>query len=142
VDSTLYTTSGMLRTMELILGLEPMSQYDAAATPMYRAFTMKPTPAPFARREARVSITEMNGPGAPGAAASAAMNFEEADLTPELELNEILWKSVRGAGSIMPPPRRTAFVWTLKGDGRLTSNFKLRIKLEKGIACPTTATAR
>jgi len=116
VDSTLYTTSGMLRTMELILGLEPMSQYDAAATPMYRAFTMKPTPTPFARREARVSITEMNGPGAPGAAASAAMNFEEADLTPELELNEILWKSVRGAGSVMPPPRRTAFVWTLKGD--------------------------
>ena len=42
VDSTLYTTSGMLRTMELILGLPPMSQYDAAATPMYNAF--QPTP--------------------------------------------------------------------------------------------------
>ena len=38
VDSTLYTTSGVLRTMELILGLPPMSQYDAAATPMYNAF--------------------------------------------------------------------------------------------------------
>ena len=39
VDSTLYTTSGVLRTMELILGLPPMSQYDAAATPMYHAFS-------------------------------------------------------------------------------------------------------
>ena len=43
VDSTLYTTSGMLRTMELILGLPPMTQYDAAATPMYNAFTTSPT---------------------------------------------------------------------------------------------------
>ncbi len=42
VDSTLYTTSGMLRTMELILGLPPMSQYDAAATPMYNAFQTTP----------------------------------------------------------------------------------------------------
>ena len=42
VDSTLYTTSGMLRTIELILGLPPMSQYDAAATPMYGAFQATP----------------------------------------------------------------------------------------------------
>ena len=34
VDSTMYSTSSMLRTMELILGLEPMSQFDAAARPM------------------------------------------------------------------------------------------------------------
>ena len=46
VDSTLYTTSGMLRTMELILGMPPMSQYDAAATPFYRAFTMKASATP------------------------------------------------------------------------------------------------
>ena len=77
---------------------------------------MTPTPTPFARRDARVSLDEMNGPGAPGARRRRAMNFDEADLTPELELNEILWKSVRGADSVMPPPRRTAFVWTLKGD--------------------------
>ncbi len=38
IDSTPYTTAGMLRTVELILGLPPMSQLDAAATPMYNAF--------------------------------------------------------------------------------------------------------
>src|SRR5712692_7023563 len=47
VDSTLYTTSSMLRTIELLLGLPPMSQYDAAATPMYKAFGTKMDPAPF-----------------------------------------------------------------------------------------------
>ncbi len=42
VDSTMYSTSSMLRTMELILGLRPMSQFDAAARPMYNAFQKEP----------------------------------------------------------------------------------------------------
>jgi hypothetical protein len=110
VDSTLYTTSGMLRTMELVLGLPPMSQYDAAATPMYGAFVSSPTLTPFAKRAARVRLDEMNRAGAPGAEASARMNFEEADMTPEIELNEILWQSVHGASAIMPPPVHAAFI--------------------------------
>jgi len=114
VDSTLYTTSGMLRTMELILGLPPMSQYDAAATPMYAAFQPKPVLTPYVHREARVPLDEMNPVSAWGALASAAMNLEQADLAPEHELNEILWKSVRGADSPMPPPKRAAFVRPLR----------------------------
>lgn len=116
VDSTLYTTSGMLRTIELILGLPPMSQYDAAAAPMYGSFRKSPVMTTFARREARVRLDEMNRPGAPGAAESAAMNFEEADLIPELALNEILWRSVRGAQAVMPPPVHAAFVRPLGWD--------------------------
>ncbi|HYT32772.1 MAG TPA: alkaline phosphatase family protein, partial [Thermoanaerobaculia bacterium] len=110
VDSTLYTTSGMLRTMELILGLPPMSQYDAAAAPFYKAFQTKADPAPFAHLEARIPLDEMNDPAAPAAKASAAMNLDEADRAPEIALNEILWKSVRGEGSPMPPPVHAAFV--------------------------------
>jgi hypothetical protein len=110
VDSTLYTTSGMLRTMELILGLPPMSQYDAAATPMYGAFRREADPSPFTHRKARFPLDEMNDPAAPGAKESAAMNFTEADRTPELELNEILWKSVCGSDSSMPLPVHAAFV--------------------------------
>jgi YVTN family beta-propeller protein len=110
VDSTLYTTSGMLRTMELILGLPPMTQYDAAATPMYNAFTTTPTMTAFALRPARVKLDELNRAGAPGQAESARMNFTEADMTPELALNEILWQSIHGAGAVMPPPVRAAFV--------------------------------
>jgi len=110
VDSTLYTTSGMLRTIELILGLPPMSQYDAAATPTYAAFQNEPSLAPYSTREARVPLDEKNTADSWGAAASVAMNLEEADMAPELPLNEILWKAVRGADSPMPPPVRAAFV--------------------------------
>jgi YVTN family beta-propeller protein len=116
VDSTLYTTSGMLRTIELILGLEPMSQYDAAATPMYNAFQNRPTLTPYTALPARVPTTERNDWSAYGAKASLQMNLAEADLAPELELNEILWKSIKGAGSPMPPPRRAAFIRTVGGE--------------------------
>ena len=116
VDSTLYTTSGMLRTMELILGLPPMSQYDAAAMPMYNAFQAHPVSTPYAARPPRVPIDERNAANAWGSEASLAMNFVEADRTPEYELNEILWKSVRGAASPMPPPVRAGFVRVIADD--------------------------
>ena len=118
VDSALYTTSSMLRTIELALGLPPMSQYDAAAAPMYGAFRAQPDVAPFVRREARVPLDEPNAPDAPGAEASAAMDLDEADRAPEAELNEILWHSVRGADSRMPPPVHAAFVRPLEDDER------------------------
>jgi YVTN family beta-propeller protein len=116
LDSTLYTTSGVLRTMELILGLPPMSQYDAAATPMYLAFQPTPDLTPFSHRPARVSLEERNDWSSPGARASLAMNLRDADMAPELELNEILWQSVRGPSSVMPPPRRTGFIRPIGDD--------------------------
>ena len=116
VDSTLYTTSGVLRTMELILGLPPMSQYDAAATPMYNAFTTTPNLAPYTHLPARVPMDLKNDWNTPGAAASLRMNFSAPDLAPDLELNQIIWQAVRGRGSVMPPPRRTGFIRPIAGD--------------------------
>jgi YVTN family beta-propeller protein len=110
VDNTMYTTSGVLRTMELILGIPPMSQYDAAATPMYNAFQATPVLTPFVHLEPRISIDEKNAPTAWGAAASLRMDLEAADAAPERELNEIIWRSVKGPQSAMPPAVRTAFV--------------------------------
>ncbi len=110
VDSTLYTTSGMLRTMELILGLPPMSQYDAAATPMYGAFQATPVLTSFAHLDARVPLDEKNDQNAWGADASLRMNLTEADLAPERELNEILWRSIKGPHSPMPPTVRSAWI--------------------------------
>jgi DNA-binding beta-propeller fold protein YncE len=131
VDSTLYTTSGMLRTIELILGLPPMSQYDAAATPMYNAFQVQPVLMPYARREARVSFEEKNTADSWGAAASVAMNLEEADMAPELPLNEILWKAVRGADSPMPPPVRAAFLRPIPEDDEDEEEKEEREKRER-----------
>ena len=116
VDRTLYTTSGFLRTMELILGLEPLSQYDAAATPAYNAFSLVPNLAPYAALPPRIDVTEMNDPRAWGAQASAEMNLAEADRAPDLLLNEIVWRSVRGPHSKMPPPVRAA--WLKRGMGQ------------------------
>jgi hypothetical protein len=110
IDSTLYTTAGVLRTMELVLGLPPMSQYDAAATPLFGAFGAQADLAPFQARPARVPLDERNAQDAPGAQASLRMRLDEADLAPERELNEVIWKSVRGRDSVMPPPVRAAFV--------------------------------
>ena len=106
----MYTTSGLLRTMELILGLPPMSQYDGAATPMYNAFQAMPVLAPFVHLPPRVSIDEKNEALAWGAEASLEMNLAEADLAPERELNEIIWRSVKGPTAVMPPAVRSAFV--------------------------------
>ena len=110
VDSTMDSTSGVLRTRELILGLPPMSQYDAAATPLYHAFQAAADAAPFTKVAARIPLDEKNEPTAFGAQASLRMDFSAPDLAPELELNEILWKSVRGVHSAMPPPVRNAFI--------------------------------
>jgi hypothetical protein len=115
VDRTLYTTSGFLRTMELILGLEPLSQYDAAATPAYNAFSLTPNLAPFKALAPQIDISETNDPRAWGARESADMNLAEADRAPDLLLNEIVWRSVKGAGSKMPPPVRAA--WLKRGVG-------------------------
>jgi hypothetical protein len=112
-DHTFYTTSGVLRTIELLLGLPPMSQYDAAATAMYNAFTATPNLAAFRHLDPRVSLDEKNPPSAFGAAQSLAMDFSVEDRAPEALLNEILWRSVRGANAPMPPPRRSVFVTPL-----------------------------
>src|SRR5262249_28427810 len=95
--------------------LPPMSQYDAAATPMYNA--MQPTPdlGAFDRVPARISLDEKNDLMAYGAEASLRMNLAEADAAPERELNEILWRSIRGADAVVPPAVRSAFVRRARG---------------------------
>ena len=110
-DHTFYTTSGVLRTIELILGLPPMSQYDAAATPMYNAFVGTPNLAPYRRRRRRACrSTKRTCRRRSAPRSSQAMDFSDADRTPEALLNEIIWRSVKGAHSPMPPPRRSVFV--------------------------------
>ncbi|HEX4951188.1 MAG TPA: alkaline phosphatase family protein, partial [Blastocatellia bacterium] len=116
VDSTMYTGSSMLRTMELILGLPPMSQYDAAAIPMFNAFTNTADLTPYKARPARVDMNEINAPNAPGAQKSAKWDFSKEDTLPDIEFNEVIWKSVKGADSPMPAPVRSAFVRVIEDD--------------------------
>ncbi len=109
VDSTMYSTTSMLRTIELILGLPPMSQFDAAARPMFASFAGQPDPRPYQTRPARVSLSDTNPKGAFGQEKSATFNLEIEDAAPDIELNEIIWRSIKGANSPMPPPVRSVF---------------------------------
>jgi YVTN family beta-propeller protein len=110
VDHTMYSTSSMLRTMELILGLPPMSQYDAAATPMWRCFEKTPNLTPFNSVPAQVNLNDKNTKNTPSARLSATFNFTKEDAVPDLVFSEVIWKAVKGEDSVMPAPRHSAFV--------------------------------
>jgi YVTN family beta-propeller protein len=112
VDSRMYSTSSVLRTMELVLGLPPMSQYDAAALPFYHSFTMDANFTPYEKIIPGVDMEEKNIANAYGQKECDKYDFSEADRIPDFEFSEIVWKSIKK--SEMPPVRRSVFVMTGK----------------------------
>jgi len=116
VDHTMYSTSGMLRTMELILGLPPMTQYDAAAMPMFRSFTSKPDYTPYQALPSNVNLEAINTAYTPSAKRSEGLEFAEVDSNDDNLFNEILWKGIKGEMAQVPAPRRSAFVRVTKSD--------------------------
>jgi DNA-binding beta-propeller fold protein YncE len=116
VDHTMYSTSSMLRTIELILGLPPMSQYDAGAEPMWRCFSPVANLTPFQSVPAGVDLTEKNTRQTPSARISATFDFSKEDRIPDLVFSEVIWKAVKGESSKMPAPRRSAFIQVVKKD--------------------------
>jgi hypothetical protein len=111
VDSTLYSTSSMLRTMELILGLKPMSQFDAAARPMYNSFQAQPDPRRYQHVVPDTDMKATNLASAWGAQLSEQFDLTKEDAADDLLLGEVIWRSVRGPDSPMPAPVRAAFVF-------------------------------
>ncbi|TAG11229.1 MAG: hypothetical protein EAZ35_07515 [Sphingobacteriia bacterium] len=110
VDHTMYSTSSVLRTIELILGLPPMSQYDAAAEPLWRCFSAKPNGVNFTALPANIDLNLKNVKPTPSAKLSAGFDFRKEDSVPDLLFSEVIWKAVKGEESIMPAPKRSAFV--------------------------------
>ncbi|MBN2245414.1 MAG: beta-propeller fold lactonase family protein [Candidatus Aminicenantes bacterium] len=110
VISTQYNTTSILRTIEQILGLPPMNQFDATATPLFDCFTMDPDFTPFDSVPNKVSLDEMNP--APeeiadplmrqNAMISASLNFQQIDACPEDTLNRILWHNIKGSDAPYP----------------------------------------
>jgi phospholipase C len=110
VVHSMYSTSGVLRTIELILGLPPMSQYDAAALPLYECFTSKADFASYKCKPAQVDLDRRNIAVNKSSKLSESFNFKEEDAAPDLALNEVIWKAIKGENSVMPAPKRSAFV--------------------------------
>ncbi len=110
IDHSLYTTSSVLKTIELILGLSPMTQYDLAARPLLGMITAKADLTPYKCIPPVWDINEKNIAGAYGSERCEELNLAVEDAIPDIEFNEIIWKSIKGSQSVMPPPVRSAFV--------------------------------
>lgn len=108
VDSNLYTTCSVLRSIELLLGLQPLNQYDAGARPMYSLFRGRPNLSPYVHVPPQVSTDEMNPSKSSGAAASLSLDFSEPDRIDMDKLNRILWRVAKGPGVPYPGVRRSA----------------------------------
>ncbi|MEO7801431.1 MAG: bifunctional YncE family protein/alkaline phosphatase family protein, partial [Ginsengibacter sp.] len=110
VDHTSYSTTSVLRTIELILGIPPMSQYDAAATPLWRCFTAKADLSAFTALAPTIDITEKNTAVNWLSEKSASFDLSKEDRVPDDEFSEVIWKGVKGLHSVMPAPKRAAFL--------------------------------
>lgn len=108
--STQYNTTSMIRTIEQILGLPPMNQFDASATPLFDCFTDKADFTPFKSVASKIPLDQMNGDPKSfsdpilrnDALVSATLNFREIDKAPEDILNRILWRARKGSREPYP----------------------------------------
>lgn len=105
LDSTMYNTVSMLKTIEVILGLAPMTMHDAGARAMHTCFRDKPDTTPYTYVLPKYNLEERNPANAPQAARRLAFDFEEADRIDDRGMNEILWLALKGAP--MPAPVRS-----------------------------------
>jgi YVTN family beta-propeller protein len=113
VDHTNYNQTGMVKTIELLLGLPPMNQLDLSATPLRNCFRTTPALTPYACLPNRIRLDQMNpalfrldGQALHWAKKSLALNLEQGDKADEDTLNRILWHATRGYDT--PYPERFA----------------------------------
>ena len=110
VVGTQYNTTSLIRTMEQILGLPPMNQFDGTATPMFDCFTNSPDFTPFYALPTNIPLDQMNPEPKKvadsllrsQAYASARLNFKKPDACPEGVLNRILWHAMKGSAAPYP----------------------------------------
>jgi YVTN family beta-propeller protein len=107
VDSTFYSTASMLRTIENIVGVAPLTQFDTFATPMVASFAQEADLDSFSALFPEKAGNDTNGVNAPMASASQAQKLDKEDQINERTFNEAIWKSIKGADSRMPAPRHT-----------------------------------
>jgi len=110
VDHSMYSTSSVLRTIELILGMPPMTQYDAAAMPMWRCFANNSTASDYTAVTPLINLNEKNIAENKWQRRSEEFNLAVEDAAPDLELNEIIWVAVKGEKIPFPGPKRAAFI--------------------------------
>jgi YVTN family beta-propeller protein len=116
VDHTAYTTSSLLRTIELILGLPPMTQYDASAVPLWRCMNNTADHPPFVKKPCLVDLNEKNTAENIWQQKSEKFDFSAQDRVNDSDFNEVLWKAVKGLDAPCPPSVRAAFFMSVNGE--------------------------
>ncbi|MCZ8511634.1 bifunctional YncE family protein/alkaline phosphatase family protein [Paenibacillus filicis] len=96
VDSTFYDQMSIYRTMEMILGMKPMTQFDASAIPMLNTFTNHPNFAPYSVEQPTYPLNAINGQSAPMAAISQQQDFSQPDMADHDKLNHAIWLATKG----------------------------------------------
>jgi hypothetical protein len=121
VDHTSYNQTGMVKTIELMLGLPPMNQMDLSATPMRNCFQEEANLSPYASVANRIPLDEMNpavkalrGQALHWAKKSLELDLDEGDQADEDTLNRILWHASRGDS--VPYPERHVGKWIEASD--------------------------
>jgi YVTN family beta-propeller protein len=116
VDSTFYSHTSMLKTIELMLGLPTLSVFDMIANDMRNSFQSTPDFTPYDYVTPKQSLEELNppldslkGPARQAALASMKMNFDLPDAAPTDKLNRILWREARGWHTPYPRTRQAIF---------------------------------
>jgi hypothetical protein len=106
VVSTRYDQQSVLRTIELMLGLHPLSLYDGLAEPMYDAFIsgspLVADPTPYTAEQPKQTLDDVNATTAAGL--DGTLPYETTDLVPQQLFDAALWRSVYGTDSTPPPP--------------------------------------
>ncbi|CAN5118599.1 hypothetical protein BH09BAC3_BH09BAC3_29420 [soil metagenome] len=115
VDHSLYTTASVLSTIELLLGMEPMTQYDAAANPMWSCFNAAPLPFSYHAIRPAVNLDERNVAVNKWQKMSEQFSFAKEDTNNDIQFNRVLWHGLKG-DIPFPGPTRAAFIISLKGD--------------------------
>ncbi len=123
VDHNFYNTDSVLKTMELLLGLPAMNQYDAVADPILDFDTSPSNSAPYGAILPSQSLISQLNPSASAvsamnhksvqyqmAALSSKMDFQHPDAAPDALLNQIIWKSIMGWNSRMPAPKHSVLL--------------------------------
>jgi YVTN family beta-propeller protein len=126
IDHEFHNTTSILKTMEMLLGLQPLTSYDAVANPIMDWDTKPGNNAPFTATLPAQSIICSQTPHVGSLSASdprrgmimeaGTMDMEHPDSAPARRLNELIWKSVKGVNSQMPAPRNTLGLQDSDGD--------------------------
>jgi DNA-binding beta-propeller fold protein YncE len=89
-------TTDVLATIEDILGLDSLSHFDTFGRPLRGVFAATPDLTPYQAQVPKQPLTDVNPPNAPGASQSMRLDFTAPDAAPAAELNEILWRTLKG----------------------------------------------